>query len=700
MMYQDGGVIRSEQSDLFNTQYFSQAEQSNVLKVVPMDAQGQSNASYRLARQSPESVFNSDGATPYGPDNKGVVQYDMHQDFITQVIYQLNCSLDMPFAAEVLPLLKRHLAWQERCFHRDGLYENFANFWASDSVQYAGAGCALATANNYLAYAAAAQLSELLGENPAPYRKKCRQLRRALRTQLWLDAQGYPAESRDTLGEKLVHPLSSLPTIVTCITSGILTEEECLSSLDYVKRSLEHIRLPDGELVYNSQWAPYRWSIRDVDFADVCHLALCCFPLNRAEDGWQYLRGVIGESCMRNVAPGTFMCVLEGKSVDFSDTTSIIARTIAEGLFGYRPRLLEGRILLAPAIPAALPELSWKLPGAQGAWHRRADMLQFSWQVDRQDCPVVVQLPLHRETITQMKVNGAVTNDYQLVRKGGWLCLLLHAGSTGCVEVSLAGEDACCTIPTFRPAETPPPAQSRSFPVGPWMPLDMRQHFNSRICDLFARPYLSPRPTTCSLQLPCSLLPPTWCLRADAPAVPSPGIQLSDEPLRQAVHEGIFTACGIPFHQISAPDDDNALFVSQWDNFPTSVQIPLNIPAGDLALLLTGYTNHMQCGVPNARLRFIHADGTETCYVLTAPVNFRSLEAGPESERPQDRSCYQIDLPRAVIGRFSGEVSGNAYAQVNAFHLPADAIALRVEAIANEIVLGVMGISILKPCDQ
>lgn len=248
MMYREGDAIRPRQADAFDRNYFFHASAQEEIPMAAADASGQPDPNYRYARQGPGSVFNSDGAMPYGPSKQGIPQYDMQEDFITQVIYQLNAEQDEAFAAEVFPYLKRHLAWQDRCFDPDGdhLYENFANYWASDSMQYSGAGCALATANVYHANVAAAQLADMLHENAAPFREKAAAIRKAFHERLWLQTEQHPAECVDVMGNRLVHPQAILPTIATCITSGILTDEECLSSLDYVRNTLEHVSLPDG----------------------------------------------------------------------------------------------------------------------------------------------------------------------------------------------------------------------------------------------------------------------------------------------------------------------------------------------------------------------------------------------------------------------------------------------------------------------
>lgn len=409
---------------------------------------------------------------------------------------------------------------------------------------------------------------------------------------------------------------------------------------------------------------------------------------------------MIGESCMRMVAPGAFMCVLEGKSIDFSDTTSMFARAVIEGLFGYRPQLLDGVIELAPAIPTVLPELTWNIPGVHASWTRTEDTLRFTWSLDEPAARLRIRLPMHRQQVECVRLNGVATDAYRCICKAGRLYVELTVSdvASGSVDMELSGAEAVCTIQRIHAPARDASAALPELPEGLWQPLDIDGRLCHRVTDLFSRPYLSPRPQTCSLQLPWSLLPPSWCFGADGERLHGDfGFTLTDTPLRNAVKDGIFNACGVPFRQPA--EGNNVTFVSQWDNFPTSAVIPLHAPAGKVALLITGITNHMQCGVPNARLRFVHKNGGETCFELSTPVSFRSIASGPDNERPQDRSCYQVDLPRAVIGRFDGMISGDAYAQVNVFELPADAEALHVEAVANEIVFGVMAASVTV-CDE
>ena len=100
---------------------------------------------------------------------------------------------------------------------------------------------------------------------------------------------------------------------------------------------------------------------------------------------------------MRMVAPGAFMCVLEGKSIDFSDTTSMFACTVIEGLFGYCPQALAGLVELVSAMPEALPKLEWRIPDAQACWERTEDGIRFAWSLKETAGKLRIRLPLHRQ---------------------------------------------------------------------------------------------------------------------------------------------------------------------------------------------------------------------------------------------------------------------------------------------------------------
>ena len=131
-------------------------------------------------------------------------------------------------------------------------------------------------------------------------------------------------------------------------------------------------------------------------------------------------------------------------------------------------------------------------------------------------------------------------------------------------------------------------------------------------------------------------------------------------------------------------------------------------------MLFAGYTNQMQCGVVNAVLEAVFEDGSVESYELIAPYNFRNLYKGQGTERRVDKWCYgDRKVTRVRIGSRKKEQEAlknengaakadrvedtGLYAQVGIIPLQGrKAKALRVKAVANEIILGVMGLTVVK----
>jgi hypothetical protein len=325
---------------------------------------------YDLARQSSRSIFVSPGMIPYMPGKPFAAMYNMQEVFMDQLIAECRWTGDPDFIKMVFPALQRHIAWENRCFDadNDGLFENYANFWASDGVFAAGAGCLLASAYNYRANLAAYEFSLFLNSADESYRIRAERIQAAVRSRLWLAASGHPAECVDTWGAGLVHESVSLPSLVHAAESGIFDEFELYQALQYTETTLERLTVEGGELIWNTNWVPYRWSVRDIDYADVLHAALAYFRLGQSAEAWKLLYGALQDSTCHNIAPGSFHCVREGKSTDFTDTSSMFMRVVAEGLFGILPDLHRGEVTISPALPQEWPNAGIRTADFACSW--------------------------------------------------------------------------------------------------------------------------------------------------------------------------------------------------------------------------------------------------------------------------------------------------------------------------------------------
>jgi hypothetical protein len=104
----------------------------------------------------------------------------------------------------------------------------------------------------------------------------------------------------------------------------------------------------------------------------------------------------------------------------------------------------------------------------------------------------------------------------------------------------------------------------------------------------------------------------------------------------------------------------------------------------------------------NAEIILQYANGEIQTVPLIHPDNFRSLEAGPGTERPEDRNCYgRQDIRRVQIGWRNqaadqpGQDNG-IYAQLLEMPLLDQALqSLVIRAVANDIIIGLMGVTIV-----
>jgi len=153
-------------------------------------------------------------------------------------------------------------------------------------------------------------------------------------------------------------------------------------------------------------------------------------------------------------------------------------------------------------------------------------------------------------------------------------------------------------------------------------------------------------------------------------------VQVDDTALRQG--KGMFySPSGIGF--LTPEDGLNVACASIWDNFPTVLEIPLIGKAEELALLFIGVTNPMQSRVENARFTVTYADGSMHSVSLVNPDNFDDwLNA---SLQTQNETVYFSDYNHGMVQR----ITLNSQKELSK---------ISIEAIANDVIIGLMGISI------
>jgi hypothetical protein len=148
----------------------------------------------------------------------------------------------------------------------------------------------------------------------------------------------------------------------------------------------------------------------------------------------------------------------------------------------------------------------------------------------------------------------------------------------------------------------------------------LTQNFNSKVTDIFNQEYLSPRPTSPTLQLPKQGIG-NWCY-------PNLDVKIDDSGLRQSAktNNQITSSEGILLQTPSDAESKNIAFTSMWDNFPHSISIPLSGKASHLYLMMAGTTNPMQSRFTNGELTVNYTDGTSEVLPLKNPENWWPIE--------------------------------------------------------------------------
>lgn len=231
---------------------------------------------------------------------------------------------------------------------------------------------------------------------------------------------------------------------------------------------------------------------------------------------------------------------------------------------------------------------------------------------------------------------------------------------------------------------------------------DLSAYFNDKVGQIFSNKYLSPRPQTTTLQLPVQGIG-DW---------PHPNLkpEINDEGLRHmaGAKNEIQLPSGIVFRTPSKADLKNIIYTSQWDNYPTAMEIPLSGKATAAFFMLAGSTNTMQSRMENGRIEVVYTDGTSDTLALRNPENWWPIE----KDLYVDGFAFNTGAPRPlrihlktgkIVTAAEGEqwngkdINGGAATALGIALNPAKTLAkIKLSAVCNDVVIGLMGITLLR----
>lgn len=655
-------------------------------------------------------------------NNKQFHHYDMNLVYIDELLWHFQFDADTIYMRKMWPVIKSHLAWEKNTWDPDGdgLYDAYCCIWASDALQYNSGGVTHSSAYNYRANLLAARIAEIIGEDAAPYREEADKILKTMNSRLWLKDYGHWAEYQDFMGLKRVHKDAALWSIYTPIDCGVGTGVQNYLATQYVDRHIPHIPYiyngQEYQTVSTSDWSPYEWSINNVAMAEVMHTVLAYYQAGRVEEAYHLLKANVLDFMYLGSSPGNFgqlsmMDRATGEGYrDFSDVTGISSRVFIEGLFGITPQALEGKCIIRPGFPAVWDSASVHTPYLDYSFRRVGDKEVY-------DIKQNFARPL--QVVIRQNVGGGKYKDTLLtVAKHQHVELVsvkpvAEAEAEADVNYTLA--DAVAEQSADRwGTMTGVGNDFDQLNAGQRRMVNMDAAFNADVTDIFKNQYLTPRSPYTTLCVPTQGMG-DWCSTKKL-------AKIDDTKMRSMVKNGTFEALpGLSFR--TPAEGKNIAYTSLWDNYPDSITIPLKGKAAHAYLLMAGSTNPMQFAIENAVVRVEYADGTSDELMLVPPVNWCPIEQdfvenAKAFAMPAVRP-YRIGLNTGIVSRHlfrdshyqevatAGDLPDMKLAMcalpggaATMLDMPLNAQKklrkLTLRALSNEVVIGLMGVTLQK----
>jgi hypothetical protein len=250
--------------------------------------------------------------------------------------------------------------------------------------------------------------------------------------------------------------------------------------------------------------------------------------------------------------------------------------------------------------------------------------------------------------------------------------------------------------------ESPAPVDWSTPVAGTLDTVDLTAHFNDSVTQIFKNEYRAPRSPFCSLAMPKQGIG-SWCH-------PQTTFEVDDAGLRALAASGggrIALPNGVPLATPGAVGANNIAFVSQWENYPSEVSVPLTGRASRAFLLMAGSTDAMKSRFDNGEVVVTYTDGSTSRLALHNPTTWWPIDQDYYIDefafaRPEPLPV-RVDLATGRVRvleleSFKGKggvVQGGA---ATVLDLPLETgkelKSLTIRALANEVVIGLMSVTL------
>jgi hypothetical protein len=177
--------------------------------------------------------------------------------------------------------------------------------------------------------------------------------------------------------------------------------------------------------------------------------------------------------------------------------------------------------------------------------------------------------------------------------------------------------------------------------------------------------------------------------------------------------KGVFdVGSGLKFATPGPGPANNVTFVSQWDNYPRSIAVPLTGRAMRIHLLMAGSTNPMQSRIENGEVVVEYAAGPPTRLALRNPETWWPIEQdyfvddyqfsmdAPPPTRVDLKTGRVRTLDAATFKGQGGPIPGGAATILQLAVDPRRELkSLTVRALANDVVIGLMAATLERPTE-
>ena len=688
------------------------------------------------------SCFDSQQRPEYGP-------YNMQECALDMMLYYIEWTGDIETAKEHFDDMLSMVEWERRTFDPDddGLYQNLLNTWISDGHNYNGAACAQSSAYNYRANLVLSKIAKKIGRDAdaKTLEKRAEKIKRALNEKLWLPNEGVIAESLDSVGNRLIHPSVELPTVYHVMDSDMIDCFRAYRTLKFTERHIKNIKTPtgDGRLCYSSGWLPKQYSNCGIFPAENAHLALVYFKLGLKEEGYKLIKG-ISDCYFTGRNPGMAahvqspMCTCDLGDMDFTDVSSTYLRLIIEGLYGIRIDSLDNRLYIAPGFPSDWEDASLDIKDISVSYNRRGNCEVFTVSTERSENKVI-RIPMRAADIEAVMLDGESVpyeisaepnNSFITVRtdkKGRFTLRVMHgrapmpavkfpesvlansriafATENGEIidvldisetlgDIKVVGNKVYATAKNI-PGDHTLFVRVKSGEYDAWIAadydiisedepeekltdlsfetVDISERFNCNMTEVHNKDYIYPRPENDNYSMSMyrnGRYSHNWTQMGRHV------VCIDDNLFRESGGE-VVTPSGIPF--ATPPENENLACVSMYEVFPTDITVGLDGKGRELEILFIASTCCLHTGVENVRITVTYADGTAEATSLVYPLSI-------------DDWLTSALTTEAEIFYFSNY----NHASVKRIRLnpEKELRSVKIEAIANELVLGVAGITL------